>query len=129
MSIFIKNVIEGKTPKVFGGGSQTRCFTYVDDAVEGILSVLEKGKAGEAYNIGNDKETTILELAKLTIKVSGKSLKPEIVPFSEKTRLKEREINYRQPDNSKMKKIGWKPKVLVEEGLQRTYEWMEKNHD
>jgi nucleoside-diphosphate-sugar epimerase len=127
MSIFIKNVIDGKAPKVFGEGSQTRCFTYVDDSVEGILTVLEKGKPGEAYNIGNDKQTTILELAELTIKASGKKLKPEIVPFGENTRLKEREINYRQPDNSKTKKLGWKPKILVEEGLKRTYEWMKEH--
>ncbi len=127
MSIFIKNVLESKAPKVFGDGSQTRCFTYVDDAVDGILTVLEKGKPGEAYNVGNDKQTTILELAQLTIKASGKKLKLEIVPFGEKTRLKEREINYRQPDNSKMRKLGWKPKVLVEEGLRKTYGWKEKH--
>lgn len=124
MSIFIKNVIEGKPPKVFGEGNQTRCFTYVDDSVNGIITVLEKGKPGEAYNIGNDRQTTILELAQLIIKGSGKNLQPEIVDFGEQTRLKEREINYRQPDNSKIKMLGWKPQVLVEEGLKRTYEWM-----
>ena len=122
--LFIKNVIEGKAPKVFGEGNQTRCFTYVDDAVDGALAVLDKGKLGEAYNIGNNQQTTIMELAKLIIQASGKPLKPEIVSFGKSTRLKEREVNYRQPDISKMKSLGWVPRVMVGEGVTKTFKWM-----
>ncbi len=123
MSIFIKNVLDGKSPTIFGDGSQTRCFTYVDDAIDGVLTVVGEGKPGEAYNIGNDKQTTILELAHLVIKASGKKLAPILTPFGEGTRLKEREINYRQPNISKMRSLGWQPKILVDEGIKRTYDW------
>jgi UDP-glucose 4-epimerase len=122
--IFIRNVMENKAPHVFGNGKQTRCFTYADDAVDGVLAVLEKGEPGEAYNIGNDRQTTILELAKLVIKASGKNLNPQTLPFGKGSRPEEREINYRQPDISKMKKLGWQPTVQVEEGVRKTYEWM-----
>ncbi len=124
--LFIKSVLEGKPPKVYGSGSQTRCFTYVEDAVDGVCAVLNKGKPGEAYNIGNNQQTTILELAKIVIKVSGKNIEPDTVPFGSTTRQKEREINYRQPDISRMNSLGWKPLVMVEEGVQKTYESMAK---
>jgi dTDP-alpha-D-glucuronic acid decarboxylase len=122
--LFLKKVLEGKSPKVFGKGNQTRCFTYVDDAADGVLTVLDKGKPGEAYNIGNNQQTTILELAQLAIKASKKPMKPEMVPFGKDSRLEEREINYRQPDISKIKGIGWKPRILIEEGMKKTYDWM-----
>ena len=122
--LFIRNALDGKPLRVYGEGKQTRCFTYVDDAIDGVLTVLEKGKPGEAYNIGNDRQTTILELAKLVIKASGRDIKPELIPFGRETRLEQREINYRQPDISKMKSLGWKPKIFVEEGVQKTLGWM-----
>ena len=122
--LFIRNALDGKPLRVYGEGKQTRCFTYVDDAIDGVLTVLEKGKPGEAYNIGNDRQTTILELAKLVIKASGRDIKPELIPFGRETRLEQREINYRQPDISRMKSLGWKPKIFVEEGVQKTLGWM-----
>jgi len=122
--LFIRNALDGKPLRVYGEGKQTRCFTYVDDAIDGVLTVLEKGKPGEAYNIGNDRQTTILELAKLVIKASGRDIKPELIPFGGETRLEQREINYRQPDISRMKSLGWKPKIFVEEGVQKTLGWM-----
>ena len=122
--LFIRNALDGKPLRVYGEGKQTRCFTYVDDAIDGVLTVLEKGKPGEAYNIGNDRQTTILELAELVIKASGRDIKPELIPFGRETRLEQREINYRQPDISKMKSLGWKPKIFVEEGVQKTLGWM-----
>ena len=125
--IFIKSVLFGKRPKVYGGGHQTRCFTYVDDAVDGVLTVMERGKPGEAYNIGNDKPTTILALSEIAIQVAGSSIRPEIVSFGKNTRQQEREINYRQPDISKIKSLGWSPKILVEQGIKETYRWMSKN--
>jgi len=122
--LFIRNALDGKPLRVYGEGKQTRCFTYVDDAIDGVLTVLEKGKPGEAYNIGNDRQTTILELAELVIKASGRDIKPELIPFGRETRLEQREINYRQPDISRMKSLGWKPKIFVEEGVQKTLGWM-----
>jgi len=125
--IFINKALENKPLKVFGDGSQTRCFTYVEDAVNGILTVVEKGKKGEAYNIGNNKPTTILELAQI-IKDLTES-KEEIIKedYGEKTRLKEREIEYRIPDISKMKALGWEPKTMVREGIKKVLESKQQN--
>ena len=78
--IFINKAIKNEPIKVFGDGSQTRCFTYVDDIMEAVMKVVEKGKAGEAYNIGNNDPTTILELANLIKELTGS--KSEIIIFS-----------------------------------------------
>ena len=120
--IFISKALRNEPIKVFGSGNQTRCFTYVEDIADGVLKVFEKGQRGEAYNIGNNQPTTILELAKL-VKELAKS-KSEIIKagFGKETRLKEREIEYRIPDISKMKALGWEPKVMIREGVKRVLE-------
>ncbi len=120
--IFINRALRNEPIKVFGNGNQTRCFTYVEDIADGVLKVFEKGKTGEAYNIGNNQPTTILELAQI-IKELIKS-KSEIIKvgFGKETRLKEREIEYRIPDISKMKALGWKPKVMIREGIKKILE-------
>ena len=89
--------------------------------------VLEKGKTGEAYNIGNNKPTTILELAQTIKELTGS--KSEIIKsgFGKETRLKEREIEYRVPDISKMKALGWEPKTAVREGIKKILELRKNN--
>ncbi|HLG25027.1 MAG TPA: NAD-dependent epimerase/dehydratase family protein [Candidatus Nanoarchaeia archaeon] len=125
--IFINNALENKPLRVFGAGNQTRCFSYVEDIADGVLTVIEKGKRGEAYNIGNNKPTTILELAE-TVKEITKS-KSEIVKvgFGNESRLKEREVEYRVPEISKMKSLGWQPKILVNEGIRKILEFKGKS--
>jgi|TARA_B100001964_G_C14185146_1_gene578254 UDP-glucose 4-epimerase len=125
--IFINNALKNKPLKVFGEGLQTRCFTYVEDIADGVLKVLEKGKAGEAYNIGNNKPTTILELAQVVKELTGS--KSEIIKlgFGKETRLKSREIEYRVPDISKMKELGWEPKTTVKEGIKKIWEFRKNN--
>ena len=59
------------------------------------------------------------ELAELIIKISGKNLKPKIAGFGKETRLKEREIEYRVPDISKIKSLGWQPKTMIKEGVKK----------
>lgn len=125
--IFINKALKNEPITVFGNGNQTRCFTYVEDIADGVLKVFDKGKAGEAYNIGNNVPTTILELAQIVKEVTKS--KSEIVKlgFGKQTRLKEREIEYRQPDISKMKELGWQPRTMVKEGIKKILESMKKN--
>ncbi len=125
--IFIQKVIKDEQPVIFGDGSQVRCFTYITDIVTGIEMVRKKGAKGEAYNIANTDKITMKELAELIIKVSGKSLKPKIVGFGNETRTKEREIMIRIPSNEKLKSLGWKPEISVQEGIKRAYKWYEEN--
>ena len=67
------------------------------------------------------------ELAELIIKVSGKNLKPKIVGFGPETRAKEREIMKRVPSIEKLKALGWKPEVNIQDGIKRTYNWHKEN--
>ena len=125
--IFIQKVLNDKPPLVFGDGSQVRCFTYIADVVNGMETVRKKGKKGEAYNIANTDQITMKEIAELIIKVSEKNLKPKIVGFGKETRTKEREIMKRIPSIEKLKSLGWKPEVNIQEGIKKTYNWYIEN--
>ena len=125
--IFIQKVLNNESPELFGDGTQVRCFTYITDIVSGIETVMKKGAKGEAYNIANDEQTTMKELAEMIIKVSGKSMKPKIVGFGKSTRTREREIMKRIPSIEKLKSLNWKPDVGIKEGIKKTYEWYDKN--
>lgn len=125
--IFMQKVLKDEQPLLFGDGSQVRCFTFIEDIVRGIETVMKKGEKGEAYNIANTDKITMKELAELIIKISGKNLKPKIAGFGPETRKKEREIMVRIPSNEKLKALGWNPKVGIKEGIKRTYNWYKEN--
>jgi len=113
---FIKQAIKGESITIYGNGKQTRSFCYINDQVEGQMLAMEKGKAGEVYNIGNDDERTILEFAKLIKKLAKSKSK---VVFSQK--LPEDDPVQRKPDITKAKReLRWTPKVDLEEGLLKT---------
>ncbi|MEM3399967.1 MAG: GDP-mannose 4,6-dehydratase [Candidatus Micrarchaeia archaeon] len=121
--IFIRRVLHGKPPQVHGDGKQTRCFTYISDVVEGTLLVCRRGRKGEVYNIGNNEETSIIELANAIVRISGRKLKPEFIDYEDFYGESYEDIRRRVPDISKMKKLGWKPKVGLLEGLKKTFDW------
>ena len=123
--VFLNNALQNKPLRIFGDGSQTRCFTYVDDAVQGMLKVVEKGKTGEAYNIGNNHPTTILQLAETIKEITGSKSEILTLGFGKDTRLKEREVNYRIPDISKIGSLGWQPTIRVVEGIKKMLECIE----
>ncbi len=97
-----------------GDGMQTRSFSYIDDTVEALMLILEKGKPNEIYNIGDEDEVTIKELAEKIGKVMGVEL--EVVPGE----LPSGETSRRCPDISKLRKLGYGRKVGLEEGLKKT---------
>jgi len=99
--------------EIYGDGGQTRAFTYVDDTIDGIKAVIDRGEIGEIYNVGNDKETKIIDLANMIIELTGS--KSEIV-FKP---LPPGDPGRRQPDITKIRKIGWEPKVGLREGLEQ----------
>ena len=113
----IGQAIAGKPMTVFGDGSQTRSFCYVDDLIDGIYRLLLSDET-DPTNIGNPAEMTVLEFAKLIRKLTG--TKSEIV-FQE---LPTDDPKVRQPDISKARRVlGWEPKVPLEEGLAKTIEY------
>jgi dTDP-glucose 4,6-dehydratase len=114
---FIGQALRGEDLTVFGDGSQTRSFCYVDDLVEGIYRLLLSDCA-DPVNIGNPDEITILDFAEEIIKLTGTSQK---IVFKG---LPTDDPKVRQPDITKAREIlGWEPKVSREEGLKITYEY------
>ncbi|PIE34190.1 NAD-dependent dehydratase [candidate division KSB3 bacterium] len=113
----LRQAIQGDPLTVFGDGSQTRSFCYVDDLVEGIYRLLLSNE-NEPVNIGNPGEMSILQFAESIIQLT--ETKSEIV-FKN---LPVDDPKVRQPDIQKARDtLGWEPKVPVEEGLQKTYTW------
>lgn len=114
---FIGQALRGEDLTVFGDGSQTRSFCYVDDLVEGIYRLLMSDYAGPV-NIGNPDEITIGEFAEEIIKLTGTEQKVIYKDLPKDDPLQ------RRPDISKAKEIlGWEPKVNRAEGLKITYEY------
>ena len=116
---FIGQALRGEDLTIFGDGSQTRSFCYVDDLVEGIYRLLLSDHA-QPVNIGNPNEITIGEFAEEIIKLTGTSQKVIYQPRPVDDPMQ------RKPDITKAKELlDWQPKVLRAEGLKKTYEWFQ----
>ena len=114
---FIGQVLRGEDLTVFGDGSQTRSFCYVDDLIEGIYKLLMSDYA-YPVNVGNPVEISLLEFAEEILKLTGSSTK---IVFKD---LPVDDPKQRKPDITKAKELlGWEPKVDRAEGLRRTYEY------
>jgi dTDP-glucose 4,6-dehydratase len=111
---FINQALESKPLTVFGDGSQTRSFCYVDDLIRGLVLLVESGEH-LPVNVGNPHEMTLLEMAEKVIDVTGSS--SEIVFEA----LPVDDPQVRQPDITRAKQLlGWAPEVELEDGLRRT---------
>jgi dTDP-glucose 4,6-dehydratase len=114
VSNFLVQALNGKSITVYGDGSQTRSFTYVDDEIRGFLALLDSAETGP-INIGNDNEFTILELAQMAIEVTGSSSEIvfEPLPVDDPTQ--------RKPDLTLARtRLGWEPTVHLRDGLEKT---------
>ena len=117
---FMKQALSGEDITVFGDGSQTRSFCYVDDLIDGIFRLLMSDEV-DPVNIGNPEEITLLQFAQEIIEITGTSSKIVFEP------LPEDDPKVRQPDISKAQKIlGWTPKVKRHEGLVETLKYFKK---
>ncbi len=116
----VAEVEDGGEIEIWGDGEQTRSFCHVDDCVEGIYRLM-MSDVQEPLNLGRDRMVTINELAQIVIDISGKkniTLKHVDGPQG---------VRGRNSDNSLLReKLGWEPKIPLEEGLQGTYRWIEK---
>nr|WP_315418502.1 NAD-dependent epimerase/dehydratase family protein [uncultured Pedobacter sp.] len=119
---FVANVLENKNIEIKSDGSSVRAFCYITDSTIGFLKVLLDGIDGESYNIGNpNEEYSILELATIVINIFPEKM------LKLKTKVDSTDTNYlkspfirNSPDISKMKSLGWIPKVDVKAGFKRT---------
>ncbi|MFC0190644.1 UDP-glucuronic acid decarboxylase family protein [Aureimonas pseudogalii] len=123
VSNFVLQALRGDPITIFGQGSQTRSFCYVDDLVEGLIRLMEsdEGVTGP-INLGNPDEFTIRELAEMVIEQVGSSSKIVFEP------LPQDDPRQRQPDISQAKALlGWEPKVKLRDGLARTIEFFRES--
>ncbi|MCX5703617.1 MAG: SDR family oxidoreductase, partial [Candidatus Omnitrophica bacterium] len=117
---FIYQALNNKPLTVYGKGIQTRSFCYIDDLVEGIYRVIHSN-INEPINLGNPNEFTILELAKLVLKLTDTKSRIVFEP------LPQDDPRQRKPDIARAKKIlKWQPKIQLEEGLTKTIEWFSR---
>jgi len=114
---FINQALRNEPITVFGEGQQTRSFQYVDDLIEGIRRLMD-AQFTKPVNIGNPGEMTIMEFARLILRLTGSNSEIVYKP------LPQDDPKTRRPDNSRAKEVlGWEPRVPVEEGMQKTIEW------
>ena len=116
----IKLATEDKEVPIYGDGSFMRDYIYVEDAVSGLLKIAEKGKRGEIYYIGRGEGTKFSDLIDIVIEESGSGRKISIP--SPKFHNQVGIGNY-YCDNSKLKELGWEPKISLREGIKRTIEF------
>jgi len=123
VSNFLTQALDGKPLTVYGDGTQTRSFCYVDDELRGLLALLDSDWVGP-MNIGNPDEFTVLELAEMMLEVTGSEseITFEELPVDDPVR--------RRPDISLAARVlGWRPEIDLREGLARTYDWYRRERD
>jgi dTDP-glucose 4,6-dehydratase len=120
VSNFIVQALLGEPITVYGDGSQTRSFAYVDDTIRGVLALLETDEH-DPVNLGNPGEFTIAELAEIVLELCGSSstLVHETLPTDDPT--------HRQPDITRaIELLGWRPEVSLREGLVPTIDYFRR---
>jgi UDP-glucose 4-epimerase len=122
---FIGQALRGDPLTVFDDGRQTRCFTYIDDTVRGTLLAATLPQAeGLAFNIGSNRETFILELARLIIQLTGSRSEIRHLSYEEAFGSGFEETRRRVPDVGRAAEVlGFEVEVSMEDGLQRTIDW------
>ena len=122
VSNFIMQALRGESITIYGDGSQTRSFCYVDDLVRGLMSLMDSGPdITGPINIGNPNEFTVRELAEKVIELTGSSSKIIQEP------LPQDDPKQRQPDITKAKRdLSWEPTVQLEQGLTKTIDYFRK---
>ena len=121
ISNFIIQALKNQDITIYGDGSQTRSFCYVDDLLEGMIALMNKEKFHQPVNIGNDGEFTISELANLVIELTNSNSKIINKPLPQDDPVK------RKPDLTRASEIlNYRPKIRLKDGLTKTIEYFDK---
>ncbi len=116
---FLLEMKKGNAPVIYGDGSQTRDFTYVEDVVDGIMLAFEKGRPAEVYNIGTGKNYNLNEMVGLLNEMLGTSIKPEYVENKIKNY-----VQHTLCDTTKSEKeLGFKARVSLREGIEKLMDY------
>ena len=108
---------------IYGKGLQRRTFCYVDDLIDGFIRIINSHESETMFNLGSDREISILELSQVILSITNAESKIE---FRERP---EHDHTSRMPDLTRVKKLGWEAKVSLKPGLVKTIEWAKKNYN
>lgn len=117
VSTFVRQALAGRPLTLYGDGSQTRSFCYVDDLVRGLIAMLDSDRSGPV-NLGNPSERTVRELAELVLRITGSSSRIVSRPLPVDDPARRRPVI-----NRAVEQLGWMPGVPLDEGLRHTVAW------
>jgi UDP-glucose 4-epimerase len=121
---FFETAMAGQAPRIHGDGEQTRDFTYIDDVVDATLLAGFSPKAeGQVYNVGTGRETSVNQLARMIIQITGAEVEPEYVDRRDIDNIRRRVVNIEKI----RRELRWSPSVTIEKGLRHTYQWLKEN--
>lgn len=125
----VYRVLRRERPMLYDAGDQTRCFTFVDDAIEATLRAAEHADAvGRVFHVGNPRETTMRSVVETVLRVAGSSLTAEPVDTRARFGSTYEDIARRVPDVRRARDVlGWEATTSLEEGIARTVAWAQKN--
>jgi len=130
ITIFLGQLMRGDPLTVIGNGEQTRCFTYVDDAIQATIAAgTSEGAVGKVFNIGSDREVSIKELAETMIRLTGSRSTVQLVSQESVYGPSYEDIPRRVPDVRRMNEIlDVTAGVSLEDGLRKTLDWFRNGH-
>jgi CDP-glucose 4,6-dehydratase len=122
---FVRSLLKSEPPVIRGSGLHERDFVYVEDVVNGLVSIAENQQKtnGEAYVFGTGRPISVLDLAKICIKASGLELKPKVMGKPTPGEIDKQYISYRKAQEV----FSWHPRVSLEEGIAKTLKWFKEN--
>ena len=125
---FATQIAKKESLKIYGSGNQTRTFCYISDAIIGFMKILLDSKEADVFNVGNPKpEVSMVELTKIIKNVIKEDFEVELIKYP--STYPADEPNRRCPDISRIsEKLGFHPKVSLDEGLARFFNWTKQNY-
>jgi UDP-glucose 4-epimerase len=114
---FVSAALKNEPLSVYGSGDQIRCFCHVDDAVRALLLVMDSDKTiGDVFNVGNNQQISIMELAKKVIQITGSDSSIEKIAYQKAYPEGFEDMQRRVPDISKIKQVlGWSPEIKLDQ--------------
>jgi UDP-glucose 4-epimerase len=118
---FFDAAMANEPPQIHGDGEQTRDYTFIEDAVSATLSAAVSPRApGQAYNVGTGRETSVNQLARSILEITGASVEPEHIDRRDIDNIRRRVVNIEKI----RRELRWTPEVTLERGLREAYAWM-----
>jgi UDP-glucose 4-epimerase len=114
---FVKSALAGEPLQVYGSGDQIRCFCHVSDAVRALILIMDSTKTiGQVFNVGNNQQVSIMQLAERVIQITNSKSKIIKVAYKEVYPEGFEDMQMRVPDISKIKKVlGWEPEIDLDQ--------------